>query len=148
MIRRCVAALVFSVLPVSLAADELHVYESIDNISIGRVFLTPEQRSWLDVHRHDVRADRVAAPAEDLPTQDTAGKSTNPATSAAGYIIKSDGGQQRWSNGDFVVSRLSSLAAMKFPGDIKIVRHASGKREDITREEDTTDPVKVRETPK
>lgn len=144
--RRCITALAFSLTPVLLAADELHLYESIDTISIGRVFLTPRQRSWLDAHRHEAVVDRVATPAEDPRIKKAAEQSTKAVLSPAGYIIRNNGGQQRWSDGDFVSSGLPSLAAMRFPGDVKIVRHASSQRDDIALDEDATDKVKVSES--
>lgn len=120
MKHSCLAAFICCLSPLLTHAEQSDVYESIDEIAIGRVFLTSAQRNWLDLHRHDVPVDSGVTPTEAVVP-----KVAEPAVSPAGYIIKSDGTQQRWSDGDFVSSNRMKLAEMKFPGDIKIIRHTT-----------------------
>lgn len=97
---------------------EISVYETMAGVSIGRVFLSPAERKILDVKRANPPR---AAVTTGQNASDTGESST--AAPAAGYIINSSGRARFWMNGGFVESGESSPAALKFPGDVKIVRH-------------------------
>lgn len=113
----------------SVAADDSSVYETITHVSIGRVFLTPDERRRLD-----------AARKQGLPSASmsgTAAGDSNEAetpSNAAGYIVSSNGKARRWLNGDFVEAQNSPTSSTRFPGDVKIVRHIAE-----TIEPDSTD---------
>ena len=95
------------------AADEIEVYESLADVHIGRVFLSPAQRAALDERRGK-------------PSPPVAGGSSTsrskPVDSpdAAGYIISSTGSMKVWSRGNFVVSDVPE--DMRFPGDVNVRR--------------------------
>ena len=98
-------------------ADEPGVYETLAGVSIGRVFLTPEERRLLDLARRegptnttDSGGQPVDGPAE-------------PTLRSAGYIQSSNGKSRQWRDGEFVESRGAPSRDMRFPGDVKIVRH-------------------------
>lgn len=104
----------------STKADESGIYESMADIDIGRVFLTPAERDRLDAQR--LRS------VSDLPLAVTAGagKSPDPVSkTAAGYITSSRGTYREWSGNDFVVSQRSLSDARIFPGDVDVQRHAA-----------------------
>lgn len=140
MKRICLTVFACCLAPVFCFADQPGVYESIDDIAIGRVFLTSAQRNWLDLHRHDVPIEASVAPANEIVP-----KINKPAISPAGYIIKSDGSRRHWSNGDFVTSNNAALVEMKFPGDIKIVRHSAENETESESTKKTAPKVKTRE---
>ena len=96
-------------------ADEEGIYESLEHIYLGRVFLSPEERAYLDKHR-GVQA--PAAPSRDAGQRSTVAKSSN----AAGYILSSSGRTRVWRNGDFVAAQAPDL--LRFPGDVKVTRTA------------------------
>ena len=120
---RAFALSVLVLLPVQSLAEvedpgEVSVYETMAGISIGRVFLSPVERKVLDVRRANPPQ---AAVTTGQTTSDTGGP--REAAPAAGYIINSSGRARLWMNGDFVESGNPTPAALKFPGDVKIVRH-------------------------
>ena len=98
-------------------ADEASVYESIEEIPIGRVFLTPGERRWLDANRH--LPQRVAS---DEPAQATDVEEEVPPAIPAGYIINGSGETRRWRDGEFTQS-VDAPESMRFPDDVRIRRH-------------------------
>ncbi len=107
-------------------ADESPVYESLATASIGRVFLSQEQRDLLD--RLRLRDPEAAQPAGG----ETEVKEQRPA--AAGFIIGPDGRSRTWDEGDFVDSTRSRALSTRFPGDIDVER----KAEQLAAEDDET----------
>ncbi|MCH9695690.1 MAG: hypothetical protein K0U72_14340 [Gammaproteobacteria bacterium] len=104
-------------LPVAAdAEDEKSIYESLPDVTIGRVFFSPEQRARLDKQRQGifvVAATRSSAPATRAKTSDK----------AAGYISSSNGPTRVYSDGDFVTTRDSQ--SLVFPGTVRVVRGAA-----------------------
>lgn len=95
-------------------ADEEHFYESLPEVTIGKVFFSPQERARLDQRRSSIPVVRIgggAAPASTL-------KKVN--DDAAGFIISSKGASKVYSGGDFVT--VQHHADVKFPGSVKIVR--------------------------
>ena len=92
-------------------ADEFEVYESLADISIGRVFLSPLERARLDnggpppmvVH-------------EEQPVAPVVKKRRRP----AGYFISSSGAAGIWSSRGFVAK--GDVDETRFPGDVTIRR--------------------------
>lgn len=97
-------------------AQDNGVYESLEHIHIGRVFLSPSERLYLDENR-GVRASVVA---------NTGNSSSRAATvksnRAAGYIVSSSGRVRVWKDGDFVAAKIPD--SIRFPGDVKVTRTA------------------------
>ena len=112
-----------------LLAEEAPIYESLRGVQIGPVFLTPEQRRWLDSQRHLSPTADVATPSgEENKPQDK-----KPQTRPAGYIISSRGVRQQWQGRDFKTASASSIAAIRFPDDVKITRHRKPRDRDEAR---------------
>jgi len=118
-VKRCMLLLLM--LPGIAVADDAAIYESADDVAIGRVFLTPTERRWLDQRRNDP----VAAMSQESSEQSTTSTPTR-TTRPAGYIVRNGGERRRWQNGEFVRDNSSSD---KFPGDVDITRHATSQRE-------------------
>ena len=99
------------------AADDDAIYESMEGISIGRVFLSPQERALLDRQRHSPPQDVAAAP-DAAAAPDEAVADVGP----AGYIVGRSGAARYWRDGDFVESLAAPPATMAFPGDVRIIR--------------------------
>ena len=122
--RTLLCALLLVSVAGTAVADPVSVYESIDDVSIGPLFLTPAERRWLDARRNTPDAPELRVMTE--LESSVAAEPAAPKASPAGFIIRSDGAGQRWSNGDFVSSRGTPVRAMKFPGEVELVRHDDG----------------------
>jgi len=119
------ASLVLAVLAALSAAplataEEAHVYESLSDVAIGRIFLSPRQRAELDKRRgkkesHSSREQSVRrAPRKTFPE-------------AAGYIVSSTGKARVWARGDFVAT--DEVSKVTFPGDVEISRKSQDKQD-------------------
>lgn len=120
--RSCFVVLVLtSMLALPAVAHETGIYESLDHIHIGRVFLAPHERVNLDANRNVVVMDTVAGSAagEQKPERGS--------DLAAGYIVSSSGGTRVWKDGDFVAAEIP--ASIRFPGDVKVTRNADSAAE-------------------
>ena len=109
--------LILTVLLCSSAhADTSDVYETIAGVSIGRVFLTPEERRLLD-------AARTRSPQAESRSTVSSGEPVDPepSTNASGYILISSGKSRLWRDGDFVETAVTPTR--RFPGDVRIIRH-------------------------
>ncbi len=135
MSSRCVTVLVrilvgllFSFSVSTVVADEQEVYESLAQISIGKVFFSPQQRARLDEQR---------APAPVFANTGSPGgkrRHKKVRQNAAGYISRSDGSSKVYANGEFVTS--SSSDTVVFPGAVKVAR---GQDTDSTKASDEED---------
>ena len=117
---RTVFACAFLLLMMPAAADDSAVYESIDDLAIGPVFLTPGERRWLDANRH---LPPQVASAQSNASAESGGDESEKAE-PAGFIINSSGQTRQYSNGNFSLSSASS-ASMRFPDDVEIRRHVA-----------------------
>ena len=77
-------------------ADEIDVYETLDDIVIGRVFLTPDERRALDARRRSGPASPDTSGTRDSPV-----KASPTARPGFGFIVLHDGTSSTWTNGDF-----------------------------------------------
>ena len=77
-------------------ADGEGFYESLPNVSIGKVFFSPQQRARLDQRRGNTAA---AASDSAAPSGGARKKGTG---DAAGFIVSSTGRSKVYANGDFV----------------------------------------------
>jgi hypothetical protein len=109
----CCAALVAT----AALADDNAVYESLDGVEIGRVFLSRQERAILDRKRAHA-ADAVASTSGAASAQ-----TASQTASSAGYFIGRNGDSKVWKNGDFVTSQGTRETALKFPGAVKVLRH-------------------------
>lgn len=92
-------------------AGEIEIYESLSDVDIGRVFLSPEQRAYLDA-RPVMSPQQVIEPA---PTEPVERKKKS-----AGYFTSSAGVSSVWSQGGFVTDK--DARVISFPGDVQVTR--------------------------
>lgn len=114
------AALLVALPAIAYAGDEA-IYESLESVAIGRVFLSPAERRWLDARRSSEPAARFFPPVRPsgVPPAPAPKESKPP----AGYIVSSSGQARVWRNGDFVKSKGRAATDTKFPGEIRVRRH-------------------------
>lgn len=117
ILRRIVASCVALFAAAAIAGEDL-VYESLQGVEIGRVFLSQEQRAVLDQKRKHSASDLASASG----TSPAADALSQPALSA-GYIIGQDGQAKVWKDGNFLSSPAPRGTTLRFPGDVKIIRH-------------------------
>ena len=125
MRRRAISAAGLMFLAMTAHAADMPVYESLNGIEIGRVFLSQAQRDALD--RSRARGD-----SSDVSDTGPRGKTNAPASSsdAAGYIISESGKTRIWKRGDFVAGEQSDADRVKFPGEVRVERHEPATRDD------------------
>ena len=114
-------------------ADDTAIYESVDDIEIGRIFLTPEQRRWLDANRHAVA--QSAGPANGVSDD----KDQRDDADAAGYIIGSNGKSRAWAGSDFVEASDRQIERLRFPGEVRVIRHAQDQKPPPSKTKDDDD---------
>jgi len=113
----CSLILILTLMPLLPAvAHETGIYESLDHIHIGRVFLSPTERVNLDANRNVVVTDAMTVGTTDGP------KPEKDDGLAAGYIVSSSGETRVWRDGDFVTAEVP--ASIRFPGDVEVTRNA------------------------
>jgi len=102
-------------------AGEIAIYESLADVTIGRVFLSPRQRAHLDSRPvESPKPVREPAPAEPVERK----------KNSAGYIISSSGESSVWSRQGFVTKKDASAVA--FPGDVKVIRKEIAESSDFS----------------
>lgn len=97
-------------------AHETGIYEALEHIHIGRVFLSPPERLDLDKNRNVTPSAMASS---------SAGGDQKAATDnsrAAGYIVSGSGRARVWKDGDFVAADVPR--SIRFPGDVKVTRVA------------------------
>ena len=102
------------------AEEESKVYESLDDVAVGRIFLSPAQRSSLDARRGKESPVATA----NLPAATSMARHS---PDAAGYILRSGGPSRVWSNGNFVPAR--DVSGVTFPGDVEVIRNSERELE-------------------
>lgn len=117
MIRQHLIVVLLLLLPLVSVADDALVYESFMGVSIGRVFLTQQERELLDARRLLSSQD-----GDNEASSSTSDDSNGKPLASAGYIIGRNGRSKIWRDGDFVESRGNAANSMSFPGDVKITR--------------------------
>lgn len=95
-------------------ADEAPIYESLTEVTIGRVFFSEKQRANLD----RLRGKSTTASSESPKTRTSGSRAANP--DAAGFIVRSSGKSRVYRNGDFV--EVASEPDVKFPDDVTVTR--------------------------
>ncbi len=113
-------------LTVAALAEETAIYESLDDVEVGRVFLSPEQRDRLDQRR--------GKPEVRVTNRGPAAAVSKTWPDAAGYIVSGNGESRVWSNGDFVAA--DKVSDVRFPGDVRIRRGAAKPGSDPEAAED------------
>ena len=104
------------------AAGEIAIYESLSDVTIGRVFLTPGQRAYLDT-----RPVMSPRPVQEAPPP---GEPEKRKKKPAGYIINGHGKSSVWSQQGFVTREDAS--GISFPGDIKVERKETVESSDLS----------------
>ncbi len=107
------------------SAGEIPIYESLSDVTIGRVFLTPGQRAYLDT-RPVMRPVMSPRPVQEAPAPEPVKRKKNP----AGYIINGHGESSVWSQRGFVTREDAS--GISFPGDVKVIREESVEPSDLS----------------
>ena len=118
----CVASLAAADAPDAVNAPA--VYESIDDIAIGRVFLSPAERQQLDAIRH-LPADAASGPADPAAAPATA----SPVPKGSGFIRVHGKAARVFKDGDFVTAAPGERVATEVPDGV-IVRHEEGNGDD------------------
>lgn len=95
------------------SADDTSLYESLDGVKIGRVFLSPERRLQLDANRGKTQA---AAPGRSQSS--VARKPVN--DDAVGYIISGAGKSRVWKGGEFRAAETQQVDSLTFPSAIRV----------------------------
>ncbi|MDJ0941342.1 MAG: hypothetical protein QNJ00_16390 [Woeseiaceae bacterium] len=124
MSRAPAIALAIAVLACGGIVHADDVYESVDDLVIGPVFLTPSQRELLDRQRLLPPPD----PAATAAAVEQATEKAAPKKAAAGYIISSKSGRREWSDGEFIST--SNVSQTAFPGEVRVIRHAPKAADD------------------
>lgn len=106
------ALLIAVVVATPAIAGEDGVYESLNRIPIGRVFLSPEERARLDEIR-------VKGPIDSASPQPVGKKPALASDeNAAGFIVSDSGTTRVWKDGDFVAT--ASASDVRFPGYVRV----------------------------
>lgn len=92
--------------------DSTQVYELLDDINIGKLFFSDNERQRLDA----LRSGQVPRKPS---TSKAAIGARQESESAAGFIAMSSGKSRVFRNGDFQPGDID--ADMQFPGDVKII---------------------------
>ena len=121
---RCpfVTAALLLVLPQLAHPGDVTIYESLETVSIGRVFLSPEERRWLDARRAS-EPSAVLPPRARTPVRAPSEPAPARTKSPAGYIVSSSGEARVWRDGEFVRSDDRTAVDISFPGDVRVKRH-------------------------
>ena len=99
-------------LPLQVIASDSEIYDTVSSVSIGRVFLSPEQRLVLDEERR--------RPKSKLPLQGVVETDDVERTSGvipAGYIVNSSGEARYWHEGDFVRADSEAVSSVRLLKD-------------------------------
>lgn len=116
--------------PRATAADQV-TYESLSDVSIGRVFFSPKQREFLDSRRQG----RAIGGAQRTVHPSTHRK---PSEDSAGFIVNSLGESRIYSNGDFVIA--AGENAVDFPGDVSVARQETPSSKPVGDDEHDKEP--------
>ncbi|MDJ0749199.1 MAG: hypothetical protein QNJ11_06925 [Woeseiaceae bacterium] len=129
--------LIAAILATPAVAQEVGVYESLDRIPIGRVFLSPEERARLDEFRGKGPSESVSP----KPAGRTPARASN--DDAAGFIVSDSGKTRVWKNGDFVPT--ASASDVRFPRYVRVASRPEAAEKADTDETDENDdaPVEV-----
>ena len=103
----------------ALSADDVPIYESLSQLTIGPVFYSQAERELLDQRR--TLSPQSSRPA--VRDTATAGKPRIDHDDAAGFIKSSSGRSRIWRKGRFVPTSQSPEEAVSFPGEVEIERH-------------------------
>ncbi|HNP63465.1 MAG TPA: hypothetical protein PKH39_05975 [Woeseiaceae bacterium] len=109
-----VLLIVFVLSTASTSIADEGFYESLPEVTIGKVFFSPQQRAELDQRRG---GGPVATSKGGLAKKRSQRKAND---DAAGFIISSKGSSKVYSNGDFV--SVHRGVDVKFPGSVKVLR--------------------------
>ncbi len=142
MTRFLNALLIAGFLATPTVAQAEGVYESLDRIPIGRVFLSAEERARLD----ELRGKGPIESTSPQPAGRTPASASN--ENAAGFIVSDSGTTRVWKNGDFVAT--ASASDVRFPGYVRVASRpapADNNDKDEVDENNDDAPVEVADEP-
>lgn len=116
---RAVVLSVVALLSFPANAEEPPVYESLSEVSVGRVFFTASQRAYLD----SLRGKSNVGSSSSAKSRPPSSKPANP--DAAGFIVRSSGKSRVYRNGDFV--EVAADPDVKFPDDVAVTRKSGAE---------------------
>lgn len=131
---RLTLVLLILVSPACVAADVDEIYESLDNVRLGRLFLSPDERDVLEARRRLPTSDAIADSSGEASTAVAA---EPPARPAAGIIVASGRQPLVWINGEFRRVESASVDTLRFPGAVRI--QSTGKGADDDTEQQSRD---------
>lgn len=100
-----------------LAGDPDSIYESLDDVRLGRVFMSPQDRARLDARRTVNNTSQEKLQPADPDTRFGVAKPPKP---AAGYIKSGNRKPLVWTDGAFRRAEPSAVEQWSFPGTIRI----------------------------
>ena len=126
--------LIAGLLTTPAAAQDDGVYESLGQIPVGRIFLSPEERARLD----KMRGKAPVRSSSSAPTGDTSRRSYD--KDAAGFIVSDSGKTRVWKNVNFVAT--SSASDVRFPGQVRVASQTAARDSDGNDEaDDSAEPT-------
>ena len=111
-------------------ADEVAVYESLSQVSVGRIFFSVSERARLDAQRAGNPAPRSA------PRSSSSVRTKSNADDAAGYFVDDQGRAWIYRDGDFVA--VADAPKIEFQNDVNVVR-VDASRQPPKRSDDEQD---------
>lgn len=122
----------------ALADDTVNLYESLDGVRLGRIFMSPDERARLDARR------AVRSNSQDFAQQpdetNTEPAVTIPRKPASGYIKSASRKPLVWTNGEFQRAEPSAVERWTFPGTVRIGSSVSADDEVSRLREADPDP--------
>ena len=111
-------AVALLVAPLALLAGPSDLYESIEDVELGPVFMRPDQRQRLEARRGIVEEEGGGEEA----VAEGGAQPRPESRPAAGIIVSACGRALVWEDGDFRRADQASVDAMRFPGTVRIER--------------------------
>ncbi len=130
---------------VGLQADETPPAPSaVEQVGIGRVFMSPAERRELDRLRK-LEPEPVTGPGAESVTPGTSDVPAGKRSQGAGYIVPSSGLPYTWADGDFRRTTDGNIDIGKLPGAVSIIRH-QGENVPVKAPDKEAEKVTDRET--
>ena len=120
LIRQIAGVSILAMFPVLATAESEAIYESLDEIHIGTIFYSPDERARID-----------GTSRSSVETKVKRSKTTVDSEKSAGYIVRSNGMARVYQDGDFIDAGITSatndttlsLAKKVFSNDVEVTGH-------------------------